>query len=89
MFFQQVVNGLTIGSTYSLVAIGFSMVFSVLELTNFANGSFYMFGAYITMLTLSATGNFFLSLLISILLTGALGAMARRCSEADNMPYRG
>ena len=78
MFLQQVVNGLTIGSTYSLVAIGFSMVFSVLELTNFANGSFYMFGAYITVLTLSATGNFFVSMFISVLLTGALGACMDR-----------
>ena len=38
MFLQQLINGLTIGSTYALVAIGFSMVFGVIKLTNFANG---------------------------------------------------
>ena len=41
MFFQQLINGITIGSTYALVSIGFTMVFGVLELTNFANGSLY------------------------------------------------
>ena len=46
MLLQQIVNGITIGSTYALVAIGFTMVFGVLELTNFANGSLYMLGAY-------------------------------------------
>ena len=42
MFFQQLINGITIGSTYALVSIGFTMVFGVLELTNFANGSLYI-----------------------------------------------
>ena len=45
MFLQQLINGITIGSTYALVAIGYSMVFGVLELINFANGSVYMLGA--------------------------------------------
>ena len=50
MLLQQIINGLTIGSVYALVAIGFTMVFGVLELTNFSNSSLYMFGAYITFL---------------------------------------
>ena len=49
MLLQQLVNGLTIGSTYALVTIGFTMIYSVLGLTNFAHNSFYMLGAYITM----------------------------------------
>ena len=37
MLLQQFINGITIGSTYALVAIGFTMIFGVLELTNFSN----------------------------------------------------
>lgn len=74
MFLQQIVNGITIGSTYALVAIGFNMIFGVLELTNFANSSLYMFGAYATYLLYCVTGiQFFLSFALSILLTGLLG----------------
>lgn len=74
MFFQQIVNGITIGSTYALVAIGFNMIFGVLELTNFANSSLYLFGAYITYLFYNITGvRFFLAFAISIVLTGLLG----------------
>ena len=39
MFLQQLINGVTIGSMYALVAIGYSMIFSVLQLINFSNGS--------------------------------------------------
>ena len=74
MLLQQIVNGITIGSTYALVAIGFTMVFGVLELTNFSNSSLYMFGAYITYLCYAITGMpFFLAFGISIVLTGVLG----------------
>ena len=50
MFLQQLINGITIGSTYALVAIGYSMVFGVLELINFANGAVYMLGGYLTLM---------------------------------------
>ena len=46
-FLQEVVNGLTTGALYSLVALGFSMVYGVLKLLNFAHGDLYMVGAYI------------------------------------------
>ena len=46
-FFQELVNGLTTGALYSLVALGFSMVYGVLKLLNFAHGDVYMIGAYI------------------------------------------
>jgi branched-chain amino acid transport system permease protein len=46
-FFQQVVNGLTTGSLYALIALGYSMVYGVLKLLNFAHGDLYMLGAFI------------------------------------------
>src|SRR5499427_6650095 len=46
-FFQELVNGLTTGALYALVALGFSMVYGVLKLLNFAHGDLYMIGAYV------------------------------------------
>jgi branched-chain amino acid transport system permease protein len=46
-FIQQVVNGLTTGSLYALIALGYSMVYGVLKLLNFAHGDLYMVGAFI------------------------------------------
>ncbi len=46
-FFQELVNGVTTGALYSLVALGFSMVYGVLKLLNFAHGDLYMVGAFI------------------------------------------
>ena len=46
-FFQELVNGITTGALYSLIALGFSMVYGVLKLLNFAHGDLYMIGAYV------------------------------------------
>ena len=46
-FVQEVVNGLTTGSLYALIALGYSMVYGILKLLNFAHGDVYMIGAYI------------------------------------------
>jgi len=46
-FFQELVTGITNGALYSLVALGFSMVYGVLKLLNFAHGDLYMIGAYV------------------------------------------
>ena len=82
MLVQQLVNGLTIGSTYALVTIGFTMIYSVLGLTNFAHNSFYMLGAYITMtivVSLSmSTGSFFLGLAAAIVVCGGLAMLMDR-----------
>lgn len=76
---QQLINGLTIGSAYALVAIGFTMVFGVLELVNMANGAFYVLGGYLTLIFLTQfQWNFFLALLASMLITGGLGALMDR-----------
>jgi branched-chain amino acid transport system permease protein len=46
-FFQQLVNGLSLGSIYALIALGYTMVYGVLRLINFAHGDVYMVGAYV------------------------------------------
>ncbi|HPC02837.1 MAG TPA: branched-chain amino acid ABC transporter permease [Syntrophales bacterium] len=47
VFFEQLINGLTIGSFYALIALGYSMVYGVLKLINFAHGDFFTLGSYI------------------------------------------
>jgi branched-chain amino acid transport system permease protein len=47
MFFQQLINGLTVGGVYALIALGYTMVYGILELINFAHGEIYMLGAYL------------------------------------------
>jgi len=47
MFLQQLINGLTLGSTYSLLAIGFTLVLGLLKLLNIAHGDVFMFGAFL------------------------------------------
>src|SRR5699024_4030357 len=47
MFFQQFINGLAVGSIYALVAVGYSMVYGVLKLINFANNAFMVAGAFL------------------------------------------
>jgi branched-chain amino acid transport system permease protein len=74
MFVQQLINGLTLGSTYALVAIGYSMVFGILQLINFANGSMYMLGAYVSlMLYLAMNGQFWIAFGVSVLVVGTVG----------------
>src|SRR6185503_20344621 len=47
LFFQLTVNGLTLGAVYALIALGYSMVYGILKLLNFAHGDVYMVGSYI------------------------------------------
>lgn len=53
MFFQQLINGITLGAIYALIALGYTMVYGILELINFAHGEIYMIGAYVAILTLA------------------------------------
>src|SRR5690349_23341454 len=46
-FLQQLVNGLSLGSIYALIALGYTMVYGILRLINFAHGDVYMVGAYV------------------------------------------
>ncbi len=47
IFLEQLVNGLTVGAVYSLVALGYTMVYGVMRLINFAHGDFFMLGSYV------------------------------------------
>ena len=53
---DQLVAGLTLGSVYGLIAIGYSMVYGILKLLNFAHGEVFMIGSYIGYFTLTALG---------------------------------
>ncbi|WRS28064.1 branched-chain amino acid ABC transporter permease [Oscillospiraceae bacterium MB08-C2-2] len=85
MFLQQVINGLTIGSSYALVAVGFSMVFGVLELTNFAHSSVFMLGAYIAAAVLANHFGIWMAVAGSIALCGIFGILIDRMAL---MPMR-
>jgi branched-chain amino acid transport system permease protein len=53
-FFQQVTNGLAVGSIYALIALGYTMVYGVLRLINFAHGDLFTYGAYLGMTLLTS-----------------------------------
>ena len=52
-FLQQVVNGLTLGSVYALIALGYTMVYGIIQLINFAHGEFFATGGYMGVIILS------------------------------------
>ena len=64
-FFQQLINGLAVGGIYALIALGYTMVYGVLKLINFAHGDLFTYGGYLG-----------LTLLTSLLLNDRLGAVA-------------
>ena len=70
--FSQAVNGLQSGSIYALVALGYSMVYGIIMLLNFAHGDIIMVGAYVVWM---ATANFGLHPLVSILLAVAVSTL--------------
>jgi branched-chain amino acid transport system permease protein len=72
MLFQQLINGLTVGGVYALIALGYTMVYGILELINFAHGEIYMLGAYLGIIFLAfftAAGLTSYSLTLSLVLT--------------------
>ncbi len=76
---QQVVFGLTLGCLYSLLAIGYSMVYGVLRLINFAHGDLLMVSAYIAFFgVVSFHLPWFISFVMAIALTGLLGILIDR-----------
>ena len=79
MFLQQLINGLTTGSAYALIALGYTMIYGILGLINFAQGEIYMCGAFVTVLLL-ATGqvNFFLAFGAGMLAAAVLGVVLER-----------
>jgi branched-chain amino acid transport system permease protein len=73
-YLQQLINGLMLGSLYALVAIGFSMIYGIVRLINFAHGDVLMIGAFMTM-ALIAAGTPWLLVAPVVLLTGALAGI--------------
>ncbi len=51
-FIQQLINGITLGSIYGLIAIGYTMVYGIIGMINFAHGDIFMVGAFIALITL-------------------------------------
>jgi branched-chain amino acid transport system permease protein len=52
IFLQQLINGVTLGSIYGLIAIGYTMVFGIIGMVNFAHGDVFMLSAFIALLLL-------------------------------------
>jgi branched-chain amino acid transport system permease protein len=76
---QILVNGLTAGAFYVLMALGFTLIFGILRLVNFAHGEFYMLGAFVVYHLYVQLGlNFFAALAVSAILVGAAGIVAER-----------
>ncbi|MBQ7277631.1 MAG: branched-chain amino acid ABC transporter permease [Clostridia bacterium] len=67
LFLSQCINGLQLGSIYALVALGYSMVYGIIRLLNFAHGDVIMIGAYIALLTIGAGVNPALAVVLTIL----------------------
>lgn len=78
-FFQQLVNGLSIGSIYALIALGYTMVYGIIKLINFAHGDIYMLGAYVGFISIAQLHlGFFLALLLAMVVCGVLGVIIER-----------
>ncbi len=82
MFTQQLINGLALGAVYALIALGYTMVYGILQLINFAHGEVYMLGAYLGIIVLGVLTwlgltafSLPLSLLITVLVSMVFCAM--------------
>lgn len=79
IFFQTLVNGLLIGSIYALVAVGLTLIYGVLRITNFAHGEFLMLGIYVAFFAYTLFGiDPYLSIPIAVVLVFSLGALIQR-----------
>ena len=73
---QQLVNGLILGSVYALLALGYTMVYGIIKLINFAHGDIYMVGAFMGYFLLNSLKvNFFVALLLAMVGTAILGVV--------------
>jgi branched-chain amino acid transport system permease protein len=71
----QLLNGLVVGSSLALVASGLALLFGVLHIINFAQGDFFMLGAYSVLFLLRLTNNYFLSAVLGTIIVGVLGGL--------------
>ena len=94
-FIQQLVNGITLGSIYGLIAIGYTMVYGIIGMINFAHGEIYMIGAFLSILAFTMLGvtgvtwmplALIMVLLVAIVFTSAYGWAVERIAYR---PLRG
>lgn len=87
MFWQQLLNGITLGSTYALIALGYTMVYGIIQLINFAHGEIYMLGAFAGLFLVTVAGtNIWVALLGAMALCMLVGVMVERTAYR---PLRG
>ncbi len=85
-FFKQLVNGLSLGSIYALIALGYTMVYGIVKLINFAHGDVMMIGAYTGYFVLTATGSTPVGLALAFL--GAMVVCAVLSLAIERCAYR-
>lgn len=79
MLIEQLINGLTLGSIYAIVALGFTLVFGVLGIINMAHGEIFMFGAFIgVMITSTLNAPLWVAFLGAIIITAIMGYLLER-----------
>lgn len=72
-FIETLINGLSIGSTYAVIALGYTMVYGIAKMLNFAHGDVIMVGGYMIFLTMASVGNPILGLLFAVAFCVLLG----------------
>ena len=72
-FIETLINGLSMGSTYAMIALGYTMVYGIAKMLNFAHGDIIMVGGYMIFVTMNATGNPILGLLVAVICCVLLG----------------
>jgi len=76
LFLQQLVNGLTLGGVYALIAVGYTMVYGVIELINFAHGEIYMLEAFLSYTMVTVFGiPFFAAIPLTIMICACFGIL--------------
>ena len=80
MFVDQLINGLVSGGLCALIAIGYTLVFGVLEKLNFAHGEIFMFGGYTGVIALSLGGDLTAAVLLTIVVSALLGLVVELVS---------
>ena len=70
----QTVNGIVAGMILALIASGLTLIFGIMDVVNFAHGELFMLGAYMGVIVIATTGNFWLGLVASALIVAILGA---------------
>ena len=76
-FIQQLINGITLGAMYGLIAIGYSMVYGIIGMINFAHGEIYMIGAFVAVIVFTLLGMMgitWVPAVVLIMLVTAMGA---------------